>query len=131
MSTSENKAVIRDWIESGLNNGEIDRVDRFFSPSYTFPGMQGTEALKAALRTMRAALPDLEVRIDQLIAEGDTVVARLAYSGTHHGPFMRRQPTGKRLHWSGVAIYRIAGGMIVEEWGIWDQTFVPQLDGIG
>ncbi len=80
---------------------------------------------------MRDAFPDLTVRVEDLIAEQDKVVARLAYSGTHRGPFMQRQPTGRHLDWAGVAIYRIAGGVIVEEWAIWDQFFILQLDGIG
>lgn len=131
MSTEANKALIRQWIETGLDTGEVDRVDLFFSLAYVSPGMQGTAALKQALRAMRNAFPDLRVQIEELVAEQDKVVARFAYSGTHRGPFMRRQPSGRHLRWTGVAIYRIVDGAIVEEWAIWDQTFVPQLDGIG
>ncbi|MGI8691165.1 MAG: ester cyclase [Thermomicrobiales bacterium] len=131
MSMKAPKAIIRQWIETGLDTGEVDRVEMFFSPTYVCPGVQGIAALKRALRTMRNAFPDLHVRIEELIAEQDTVVARLAYSGTHRGTFMQRQPTGKTLNWTGVAIYRIADGMIIEEWAIWDHTFIPQLDGIG
>ncbi len=131
MSMQSPKTIIRQWIETGLDIGEVDRVEIFFSPTYVCPGVQGTAALKGTLRTMRHAFPDLHVRIEELIAEQDTVVARLAYSGTHRGPFMQRQPTGKNLNWTGVAIYRIADGMIIEEWAIWDHTFILQLDGIG
>lgn len=131
MSTESHKVMIRQWIETGLDTGEFDGIDTFFSPTYVFPGVQGIAALTRALRAMRDAFPDLHVRIAELVAEENTVVARLAYSGTHRGSFMRREPTGRHLNWTGVAIYRIADGMIIEEWAIWDQTFVLQLDGIG
>jgi len=131
MSMKSPKAIVRQWIETGLDAGQFDCIDTFFSPTYVCPGVQGTAALKRALRTMRQAFPDLHVRIEELIAEQDTVVARLAYSGTHRGTFMQRQPTGKNLNWTGVAIYRIADGMIIEEWAIWDHTFILQIDGIG
>lgn len=56
-------------------------------------------------------------------------MARLAYQGTHQGPFFRHAPSGSLLSWSGIAIYRVADGRIIEEWAIWDQTFFFKLSG--
>jgi predicted ester cyclase len=64
----------------------------------------------------RAAFPDIHVAVEDVIANGDKVVVRLTFSGTHTGPLMGMPPTGKFVTITGIAIDRIQNGKIVEHW---------------
>ncbi len=66
-----------------------------------------------------AAFPDLHVTIDELIAEDDKVMARWTQRGTQRGPFLDIPPTGKQISYSGINIFRIAHGQIVEDTPYW------------
>jgi len=82
------------------------------------PGMQhGLEGHKAIVRLFRSVFPDLRWDIDDLIAEGDRVVARTTMRGTHRGDFFGIPPTGRSVEMRGVHIMRIADGQIIEHWG--------------
>ena len=88
MSTEQNKAVVRRFIEGALNNLDAALVDELFAPDYVnhlVPG--GREAFKQFLPMMRSAFPDLKFHnsIEHLIAEGDYVVARIMYHITNAG----------------------------------------------
>lgn len=72
------------------------------------------------------ALSDVHFVVEDLIAEGDPVVARLTQSGTHHGIFLGIPPTGKRVRISGVEIFRNADGKIVEHWNNYDDLGLSQ-----
>jgi predicted ester cyclase len=72
------------------------------------------------VRTVQAALPDLRVDVEGLIAEGDRVAARVRYSGTHLGPLYGLAPTGRAVSYPGVTLFRVSGGRIVEIWSIGD-----------
>jgi predicted ester cyclase len=68
--------------------------------------------------------------IEDLIAEGDKVVARLTTSGTHQGVFLGLSPTGKRVMVTGIEIFRLAGGKIVEHWNTYDDLGLFQQLGV-
>jgi hypothetical protein len=84
---------------------------------------------KQLLLAFRAAFPDQHVSIDDLVAEGDKVVNRATYTGTHRGEFQGISPTGKRFTISGINISRIADGKIAEDWTVLD--LVGMLQQIG
>ena len=65
---------------------------------------------------MFAAFPDRHTTSLEIIAEGDKVVHRLSGEFTHQGVFMGIPPTGKRVHWSCIDIWRIAEGKLTEHW---------------
>ena len=65
-------------------------------------------------------LPDLHLTIEDLIAEGDKVVARNTVTGTHQGEYMGLPPTGKSVTYNEIFIVRFAGGRIAETWGVVD-----------
>jgi predicted ester cyclase len=74
-----------------------------------------------AHQSLVASFPDTQTRTDDLIAEGDRVVERWTNWGTHTGAsFMNTPATGKKFNVSGISIYRIANGKIVEHWGEFD-----------
>ncbi len=78
---------------------------------------RGPDGHKAIGRLFRTAFPDLEWRIDDLIAEGDKVVARTTMSGTQTGEFFGIPATGRRVSMTGVHVFRVQDGKIAEHWG--------------
>lgn len=78
-----------------------------------------------------AAMPDLEITLDDLVAEADKVVLRYTLTGTHRGTaFMGLPPTGRRIAVPGIAIFRLADGAIVEHWSVLDTMALVQQLGI-
>jgi steroid delta-isomerase-like uncharacterized protein len=120
MSKEENKALIRREYEDGINRGNLDVLDELFAPDYIlyFPGLpepiRGREGYKQFIKTFLTAFPDLQTTIEELIAEGDKVVVRHTWRGTHKGDFQGVFPTGKQVQFGSVEIYRIVEGKIVE-----------------
>ena len=110
MSTEQNKAVVRRFIEGTLDTMDNALVDELFAPDYVnhmIPG--GREGFKQFLPMLRSAYPDLKMHssIEHLIAEGDYVVARATFHFTNAG----KEATGSDL-----SEFRLANGKIVEDW---------------
>jgi predicted ester cyclase len=74
--------------------------------------------------------PDLQTTVEDLVAEGEKVVGRWAGRATHSGPFMNIPPTGKQVTVAGIAIVRLEGGKIVEEWVNFDALGMMQQLGV-
>ena len=121
MSVEDNKALYRRYSEAVVQR-DFALFDDVFTPSFVYhaPGVvdlpPGPEAFKQLVSGFFAAFPDMRLTIEDLIAEGDTVAARLTYRGTHQGEFQGIAPTGKQISMSSIDVVRIAGGKIVEEW---------------
>ena len=80
----------------------------------------GAELLKEVFGRLHRAFPDLHIAVDDLIAEGDKVVARHTVTGTHQGEYMGLPPTGKSITYNEIVICRFADGRIAETWGVVD-----------
>ena len=122
-----NKALIRRYREAHNQNDmaaldEIVAAD-LVSHSHLPNAPQGREGSKMVHQGSLAAFPDGKTTTNDLIAEGDKVVERFTLVGTHNGAFMGIPATGKRVTITGMSIFRIANGKIVEHWG--------ENDGIG
>ena len=120
MPLEENKALVRRWFEV-ITQGELDRVGEFIASDMADhsapPGVPpGPEGVRQILTMYRTAFPDLHITIEDLIAEGDKVVARLTSQATHRGEFMGIAPTGKPVTITAIDILRIASGKFVEHW---------------
>ena len=132
MSVEENKAVVLRAFEE-INRGDLDAASGYVAPDLALNGEQiGREAYKRRDEAMRAAFPDLRYDIEDLVAEGDTVVARWRLTGTHEGdlagPTMSVPPSGKRIDLWGMSLCRIEGGMVTENWESFDMMeFLEQL----
>ena len=93
-----------------------DFVDRTPNP------LQGTgrEAFVNKIRQLRAAFPNLSLRVDQVVAEDDRVTFLWTLTGTNDGPFADQDPTGINVEFAGMNLERVSAGTIVEHWSIHD-----------
>jgi predicted ester cyclase len=136
MTTEHNKALVRRLMEEVFNQGNISLVDGSFAPDFVEheelpPGIPpGPEAVKQLPTIFRSAFPDFKVTVDDVIAEGDKVVVRSTWSGTHNGDFMGIPPTGQSVSFGVIDIMRIAGGKFVEHWGQMDNMGMMQQLGV-
>ena len=132
MTPQHNKALIRRFYEEVWGKGNLDVVYEVFAADYTRhdlrPGnpLPGPEGQKKIAADFRAAFPDLKVTIDLMIAEDDLVVARVTNAGTNTGPWGGTPPTGKPARFSGVNIFRLEQGRVVEIWNHRDDLGVMQ-----
>jgi steroid delta-isomerase-like uncharacterized protein len=132
MTIEQNKALIRHFYEEVWGKGNLEAADDVFSANYVRhdlrPGnpLPGPEGQKKIAAEFRAAFPDLQMTIDLMVAEGDMVAARWTTEGTNTGPWGGVPPTGKRAKFSGVNIFRIENGKVVEIWNHRDDLGVMQ-----
>ena len=136
MTTETNKALVRRFFNEVVNSGRINAMDEIMSSDFVShealpPGISsGREGAKQLFSMLRSAFPDLHVVIEDEIAEGDKVVVRVKFLGTHQGDFMGFQPTGRSISYAVIDILRIADGLIVEHWAVSDDLgLMQQLSG--
>jgi predicted ester cyclase len=80
---------------------------------------------------MRAALPDVQIHIRDMVVEGERVAVRVVLEGTHAGDGLGTKATNRRVQVAGIVIVRIVDGRIVEGWNSWDQLgLLQQLGGL-
>ena len=131
METEGNKVLVRRYIEL-WNTGNEALADEILAPNFvdhTHPDQPpGAQSVKEEVASFRAAFPDAQLRVEQIISEGDTVAFRFELRGTHLGPFGPFSPTGKQVVLTGMDFLRIADGKIVEVWSSQDTlTWAQQL----
>ncbi len=121
MSTEENKAIVRRFFEEGPSKGNLSIADELLSPDFTMhvplPASPGIEGINEVITTCRAAFEHLNVTIEDMIAEDNNVVARFTARGIHTGNFMGLPATGKPITMTGIEIFRVKNGKIIELWG--------------
>jgi steroid delta-isomerase-like uncharacterized protein len=115
----DNGAIVRDFVEETINQGRIDSTDRFVWEDVVeqvpFPGQgPGVEGLKDVLRGMRAGFPDIHFAIEEQIVEGDKVLSRFEWTGTHRGEFLGVPATGRPVKVWGMVVDRLVDGRIKE-----------------
>jgi len=114
MSLEENKALVRRFIEA-YNKRNLDLFDDLLAPDYfDHTNKVDIEGLKQLMNMAFKAFPDFHETIEDIIAEGDKVWARITFAGTHTGEFMGIAPTGKKITTEMVDIFRIVNGKLVE-----------------
>jgi steroid delta-isomerase-like uncharacterized protein len=120
-----NKCVIRRYYEELWNAWNFDAATKLLAPEIVFRGSlgtetQGREAFCECMRRVRSAFPDFHNSIVDLIAEGNEVVARLNYTGTHNGELFGIAPTGRQILYQGAAFFRISDGLVTRGWVLGD-----------
>ncbi|MBL0057607.1 MAG: ester cyclase [Elusimicrobia bacterium] len=119
-----NKAVLKKVYEAfnTANPGALEGLISEKAVSYDLPtginqGMQGTQELVILLHR---AFPDLKIQVEDMIAEGDRVAARVFFSGTHEGEFLGIPATGRQVAYTGIHYVKFSGGKIVALWSFMD-----------
>lgn len=112
-----NKDLVRQFIGTVLNQGDIEATGEFFWENMVeqvpLPGQgPGVEGLKDVLRGMKAAFPDMHWTVEEQIAEGDKVLTRFEWTGTHRGPFLGVPATGRPVKVWGMVVDRFENGKI-------------------
>jgi steroid delta-isomerase-like uncharacterized protein len=120
------QAIAQRWIEEGWQKGNPGVVDELHAPGFVDRSSAGRapgrEGFKEGIAQLYAAFPDFYCEIQDLVVDeaAGKVAIRWAASGTHRGPFMGLEPTGRRIAFQGIEIIRIEDERIVERWGEWD-----------
>ncbi len=135
MSTESNKALVKRLMEEVFNRGNMAFADEIVAADYVshdpLPGEgPGRAGMVANIQSIRAAYPDVRFEAEHVLAEGDRVVVCWRASGTQRGAFMGIPPTGRTTVTTGMTMYRIAGGQIVESWNNWDALGLLQQLGV-
>jgi len=131
MSLEENKAIVRKMFEA-INKQNLALLNELMAPDFVLhmhaQQTQGWKVNKQVVEDEIKSFPDLHVTIEDIIAEGDKVCVRLQETGTHRGKYHGLAPTGNKLSYTVVAIWRIVERKIVEGWIAYDQMdFLKQL----
>jgi predicted ester cyclase len=135
MSTEENKAIVRRLYEEAITQKKPEVLDEIMAPDIvdhaSFPDLgPGLEGFKGVFALVLSAFPDYQSTVEEQIAEGDKVVTRYTFSGTHQGEFMGIAPTGNRVRVTGIDIDRVVEGKIVEHWSEADLLGMMQQLGV-
>jgi steroid delta-isomerase-like uncharacterized protein len=120
MSIEDNKAYIRRGYEEGFQQRNLAVFDELMAPDYVWHiaslTVQGRESAKQLIAQFLTAFPDGHYTIEDMIAEGDRVVVRQTFRGTHQGDFLGIAPTGKQVTTTEIEIFRVTNGKSVENW---------------
>jgi steroid delta-isomerase-like uncharacterized protein len=115
--TQDNSAIVRRFVDEVINQGKMGSAEEFVWEDVVeqvpLPGQgPGLEGQKDVLRGMRSAFPDIEFSIKEQVCEGDKVVSRFEWTGTHKAEFMGVPATGRQVRVWGVVIDRLEAGRI-------------------
>ena len=136
MSTEDNKALMRRFLEEVFNKKNLAAIEEFISPNHidhsagAVGSPVGPEGSRQLIGMMLTAFPDMHVTVEDMIAEGNKVVVRFTERGTQQGAFGSIPPTGKHITVTGIVIARFAHGKEVEEWANGDDLGLLQQLGV-
>jgi steroid delta-isomerase-like uncharacterized protein len=134
--SEQNKTSVRRLFEEVWNKGYVPVADELFAPTYTHhdnstpDAGRGPGGEKNRVTLYRNAFPDIRFTIEDIIAEGETVVARWSCRGTHKGDLSGIAPTGKQFNITGVSIARFTNGKMSEGFVNWDALGLMQQLGV-
>jgi steroid delta-isomerase-like uncharacterized protein len=119
-TTAANIALVRSTLDA-FNEGDLDTCVARMGPDFVMnlaglPSMRGPDVWRQGANVIRLGFPDLHARIDDLVANGDRVAVRLTFRGTHQGEFLGVPATGRTVEYVSHEFYRIADGLVAEEW---------------
>lgn len=124
-----NIELVRDYTRRVFNAHNPELAAEFVTPDVKWHGgtlgsIEGSDNLIALLRSFIGALPDLNAQEHDIVADGDTVAVRFVVEATHEGELLGMAPTGRRVRWDAVDVYRVRDGKISEEWAADDLTAI-------
>lgn len=120
------ETVVRRYLATVWHQGQVAILEELLASTFvhhTRPliddgghAVHGPEGVRREVTAWRTVFPDLRFTLDALLVAGDTVVVRWTGRGTHQGVFRGLAPTGQAVTWTGISLYRLAQGRIVEQW---------------
>ena len=121
-----NKTVCRRLIEEVVNRGNLSLVDTLVSPQYVYHGpggleLRGRDGFKQLVTLYRTAFPDLQMTIQEFVAENDKVAIRWTARGTHKGDLAGIAPTGRNTTVTGIMVSRVVDGVLAEDFETFDE----------
>jgi steroid delta-isomerase-like uncharacterized protein len=133
--SGSNKEVIQTFIEDVINQGRLERANALVKEDFVeldpLPGQQqGREGLKAVLHGLRVAFPDMHWVVKEMVAEGEKVVTRFVWTGTHRGPFFGIPATGRSVEVKGVVIDRLEDAKMADSRILMDTMSLMQQLGV-
>ena len=118
--SEQNKKLARRWFEDLFSRGDLDAANEILSAEFVdhlpHEEERGIEELKNYVSIYRTAFPDIQDKVEDIVAEGDKVVVRWMSRGTHQGEFMGVAPTGRHVTFTGMRLFRFAENQIAESW---------------
>ena len=133
--SATNKEIIQAFIEDVLNRKRLDRANDLVKENFVeldpLPGQeQGREGLKAILSVLWSAFPDMHWNVHEMVAEGEKVVTRFVWTGTHRGPFLGIPATGRSVEVKGVVMDRLENGLMADSRILMDTMGLMQQLGV-
>jgi len=133
--SEDRKALVRRSWEEAYNDKNLDTIEEVYAPDFVWhepdQEIRGYEQGKQFASTFFEAFPDLSITVDDVLAEGDQVVIRYTFRGTHQGETEDfGPPTGRQIVLEGITIHRFEGDKIVETWERYDNLRVLQQLGL-
>jgi steroid delta-isomerase-like uncharacterized protein len=130
-----NSAVVERFVEEVINQGRLEVANEIVALDFVeldpLPGQrQGREGLKEVIAMMRSGFPDIQWVTEETIEEGEKVVSRFTWTGTHRGDFLGIPATGKSVKVKGVVIDRVAGGRMSDSRILMDSLGMMQQLGV-
>ncbi len=130
MPAEDNKAIVRAMFDAS-NAANVEQAIRWTAPDCLLNGeAYGREGDRMRTTAMVAAFPDGKWILDDAISEGDRVVVRYTFQGTHQGELLGIPPTGKSVIMTGISIYRVVNGLFTEIWESYDKLGLMQQLGV-
>jgi steroid delta-isomerase-like uncharacterized protein len=126
MTEEEIVDIVNRFTDKAWNGGDLDLIDELFATDYVGHDaprpepVHGPEGMKDFLRMYHHAFSDAHITLDDVIVKDDRVVTRWTGRGTHDGDLMGIPATGTSIVFTGIRIFRLADGKIVEGWVNWD-----------
>ncbi len=133
----ENKETVRRIPEEITTLGKLELIDELFAPDFVDHSFSpalglaaGREGIRQYINMVRTGFPDVDLKVQQIVAEGEMVAARSVGRGTHTGEFMGIAPTGNQVTWTETHIVRMVNGQVTEHWADADRLGMMQQLGV-
>ena len=123
MSVEENKVIVLRFLKDVWGKGNLNIVEEIVADDHVHHLTRRDrhpEGVKELVSGFRNFLPDLQIAVIDLIGEGDKIVVYFTFSGVDKGGYWGKPPSGNSVTYSGIDIFRVTGGKIVERWGVVD-----------
>jgi predicted ester cyclase len=128
-AVESNIEIVREYTERVFNGHNPELASKYVTPDVKWHGgtlgtLEGAESLVGLLQGFIGALPDLNAKEQDIVANQDTVAVRYVVEATHQGDLLGIPPTGRRVRWDAVDVYKLKDGKISEEWAADDLTAI-------